>query len=246
MRRALFTLLFGLSGCAFNSIDSCIDGDTGASCTPVITNLQAAVEKSEGNKVEVTPKAAVEPPIDRKAEYQAMDKELLKDEYRRISPQASVPTHLESTKVRVRIYPYSDGERFYDVRDIYVLIQKPGWNRGTYVYLPNSSTVSLAELPKSVLPEKLYVTPDKLNIRTGASLLFEVEGVLEYRDEVIPVSERSNGWIEIVHESEKKSVKGWAQRGNFSEVKPPPPRVRLQDDRRAKGWVQQGHFPEVE
>jgi uncharacterized protein YgiM (DUF1202 family) len=197
-----FVLTIALYGCVFKGIDSCIDGGTGANCSPVSVNLKNAVEpKNEGSGMS--------------DEYAVLDNTVAKEELRRSSYQGSTPQLLKPQEIRIRIYPYSDGERYFDVRDVYTVIQKTGYSKGNAVYMPNQVTVLQDDV--AVIPEKLYVSSFKLNVRAGAGRLFDLTGItLNKADEVNPIRYR-NGWYEITL---KNGGSGWVNKDYLSEKKP--------------------------
>jgi hypothetical protein len=151
-------------------------------------------------------------------DYTDIDTALIRDEYRRTAGGNSNPTPIPANQVQIRIYPYSDGERYYDTRDIYILIQKPGWNKGAYVY-NRSRTVSIApEKPKST-PKIAYISLDQLNVRVGASNQLQIIGVVKKGQEIKILSER-NGWYEVDIVRDDKTIRGWVLGKYTTETKP--------------------------
>lgn len=202
MKTLLAILIFGvvLNGCAFKSIDSCGAEGEGNGCTPISDNLQQAVDNSDARK------AGGQPAINTQADYSEIDKALIIDEYSRVSPRAATPQYLAPSEVRIRIYPYSDGERFYDTRDIYILVQKTGWARGAVAYTPDGA-VSLHK-EHTIMPAALIVISDGLNIRTGPHALFESIGVLKKKTVIQPKQYR-DGWYYVDAPMKNSTISGW-------------------------------------
>jgi uncharacterized protein YgiM (DUF1202 family) len=196
-----FVMALFCSGCVFKGIDSCVDGGTGANCTPVSVNLKnAANPKSDTSELT--------------GEYAVLDNRVAKEELKRLSNQGTTPQLLKPREVRIRIYPYSDGERYFDARDVYTVIQKAGYSKGSTVYMQDKVTV-IQDAP-AVIPDKLYVSPFQLNVRSGAGNLFEAIATLNKADEVNPVRYR-NGWYEI---NLKKGGTGWVNENYLTDKKP--------------------------
>jgi uncharacterized protein YgiM (DUF1202 family) len=227
MRKAiiLFLALFA-AGCAFKGIESCVDGDIGNGCQPIANNLSAAVAKSESRsagKLDIFDGSAAA-----EDDYAGIDTALIKDEYRRSASGNDTPAHLPADQVRIRIYPYSDGDRYYDTRDIYVLIRKAGWNKGVYVY-NGSRNVSIAPDKPKETPKIAYITLDQLNVRAGASNQFTILAVVKQGQEIKILGERS-GWYDAEIVREDKTIRGWVIAKYTSKDKPitkPPQQLRL-------------------
>jgi uncharacterized protein YgiM (DUF1202 family) len=210
-----------LSGCAFSGLSDTCDIETGEGCTTLAMNLEDAANKGQSRKETINPTD-----ISMQEEYTDMDRQLLTDEYRRAAPRSMAAKALESTEVKIRIYPYSDGSHFYDSRDVYILIQRDGWARGAVAYTP-SGTISLArdiqegvgvdtDTPKDLgLPSSLTTTGD-LHVRTGASIMFDVIHILDKGDTVKPIAKRGRWWqVEVKVKGEM--VTGWVHGGWVKE-----------------------------
>lgn len=187
-----------LSGCAFKSLeDKCDITENGNSCTPVSKNLEYAaglplLEATKGSDNVLT----------------ESDKAVVVAEYQRVSRMNDIPERLISRQVKILVFPYSDGDRFYDSRNLYVTIQKSGWSKGSYVYRQDGSRIFIAEKPQ-VLPQELVITARELNVREGPGMNFVSVGTLKEKTTVSP-SDYVNGWYKIDD--------GWIYSDYVSEV----------------------------
>ncbi|MDR0453830.1 MAG: SH3 domain-containing protein [Deferribacteraceae bacterium] len=189
------------AGCAFKGIDSCNAEGGGAGCTPVGVNLQNSINKSKTRK-------SASPDV--QEDYTSIDRSLLRDEYERTAKQGDRPQVLSGSDVRLRVYAYSDGERFYDTRDIYVIVQKAGWSKGSLIYSPKGA-VSLAVTPENTPENIMTVITGGLNVRTGPGVSFPPVVAIK-KGVKVHIKQSRNGWCEI-DSADKRSVSGWVYSG---------------------------------
>lgn len=215
----LITVSFVINGCAlvspFKPINSCKNTkNNGANCATIESNLEYSINKDNTDTVSaiIPDNATINPADAEKDEIARLIKEL------NIEGGSSVdsrPILISASSYRVLVMPYSNGDKFYSARYVYITAGLPKWVSGNRAVTSNGSfNIDMPEIktkpltdadkissidmskktPKIEVIEKYTVTAYLLNCRETPSDEGQVIAVME-SGTVIETTDRVGDWF---------------------------------------------------